>query len=1185
MEVTSAVERSGPEPQPENGHFPRHWPCPREDRTPSLMAPQPPGAQGIQVQGPSVLESKVRALKEKMTAGKQGASPCLTSHERPSLKKPKCRRVKVGGTRTPSEGSSLPDAVVVHHAQNPNDGLLDSSVTEEESARNGAPGPPRSPASGLQRWNRRSPWPPEAVRTLPDHDRAVPPGPSSLQESSMHRVTPSQPEGSGPCNKTTHRPSLRKGRSYPLQDGLITQEDLDSLSLTSEEDFVPRPALLGELWRAGDLGTLGTGGSTLSLSDRVERNRLLLQEMLSVGGQGPSKVGSPAWTSSRDRAVPERLAGDVDWDSGISLQDADQSRSFSPKPEPVLSPRHEEAKHLLQRARMKARTRPVRASHDIVPTLAQGSRDGWKSPALDPRMTLACRDNLQNGNTSDSSSGESSSGQWPKRAASPSHVRFEDESARDAESRYLERLQQRQRQVLSTTLQPADQGPLRSKPDLADYVHGGSRRQDAGAGSLHPLLGGLEPRGLPAPPPAQGSERRCRACGHSIAPDPRVLREREAACGVEGALVQPRSPRGLGGPLRLFPAEPRLHTEWIRETHIGSHARPEEVDSALDSTDTSDSCRTDSEEAGTSQPSRVRGSSPRLRASRPRGGHRWFQKAEMGPLRSPQAPHYLPGLELVEVLDEVTEGMGQTPEGTLLPREDAFSKPLVQDSKRVSLGSQPGPGLENHWAQPVDSRTAYAIASSVKVGSSGPGRQAQVVDSQESLGTDSPNQSHTEPSAPHQAQQPTASLSPEGWVPTPPSSKKTTSPVSHRKAALAGLRRPGDQGEPMDTSVPSSRSVVPRACELTRPQPQPRSPCVTHPLRAPSTGHCNNSTPQGLQEPWGGAILAGSGEKGTYSQKPAIPPEDHRDGGLQGCLASAAVGTISSMGITFSPASEETESGQEPEGGLQRTEPSSVGHVSSRALPGVSVGPSLPSAAPSDKNKKSSGSISSTLGLKKFFLALTSPGTRPKLGKSRSYSVEQLQPPAPSPASHTSAPKMKRAPSLQSLHPVSPSRQRWKAASFQNLHSLLSGKVDRSNLYLVGEPGHHNAADRPAKALPRPSLSVEDVSAPGLARAVGRMVEVFPDGTSQLQLQRSPEGTFGFCVASGNGRRDSGLYVQEMADERTAKLYSGLLGVGDEILEVNGAKVAGLGLAHIRELLAHSESLSIRVLRQRPVPR
>ena len=63
---------------------------------------------------------------------------------------------------------------------------------------------------------------------------------------------------------------------------------------------------------------------------------------------------------------------------------------------------------------------------------------------------------------------------------------------------------------------------------------------------------------------------------------------------------------------------------------------------------------------------------------------------------------------------------------------------------------------------------------------------------------------------------------------------------------------------------------------------------------------------------------------------------------------------------------------------------------------------------------------------------------------------------------------------------------------------------------------------RPAKAPPQRALSVEDVSAPSQARTVGRVVEVFPDGTTQLQLQRSPEGTFGFCVASGNGRRDSG---------------------------------------------------------------
>ncbi|XP_045021610.1 uncharacterized protein KIAA1614 homolog isoform X3 [Bubalus bubalis] len=1174
MEVTSAVERSGPEPQPENGHLPRPWPCPQEDGTPSPKATQPPGAWGIQLQGPSVLESKVRALKERMTAGRQGAGPSLTSHQRLALKKPKCRRVKVGGTKPPSEGPSPPEAVVVHHTQKPNDRPLDRSVPEEEPARNEDPRPPRSPAPGLKCWNRRSPWPPEAVQTRPEHDRALPAGPSSLQEGPIHRVTPGRPGGSRPCNKTTHVLTLRKGRSHPQQDGLGTRRDPDSLSPTSEENFIPRPALLGELWKTGDLGALGTGGSTLSLSDRVERNRLLLQEMLSVGGQGPSKVGVPGWTSCWDRAVPERRAGDMDWDSGISLQDSgislqdsDQSRTFGPKPQPVLSPRHEEAKHLLQRARMKARTRPVRASHDIVPTLALCSRDGRKSPALDPRMTIACRDNLQNGNTSDSSSGESSSGQWPKRGTSPSHVRFEDESARDAESRYLERLQQRQRQVLSM----ADQGPLRSKPDLADYIQAGCRRRDAGAGALHPLLGGLQPGGLSAPPPAGGSERRCRACGHCIAPDPRVLRERDPACGREGASAQPLSSQGLSVPLRLLSAgEPRLHTEWIRETHIGEQALPEEADSALDSTDTSDSCRTDSEEAGTSQPSKTR-----LRASRPRGGHRWLRKAEMEPPGSPQASHDLPGLELLEVSDEVTEGAGQTTAGALLPREDALSKPPVQDLKRAFPGSpwQSGPGLENHWAHPRDFRTAYTIASPMKLGSSGPGRQGPVIESQESLGTDCPQQSRTELSAHHQARQPTASLCPDSWVPTPPSSKKTTSPVSHRKAALAGFRRLGNQGGPMDSPLPASRSAVPRTCELTSPQPQPHSPHSRHPLRALSTNNCNSSMPQGLQEPWEGAILVG--ETGARSQEPAAPLEDRRD---------AAVGTISSVGITFSPASEEPKSSQEAEGGLRRTEPSSVGHVSSRALSGVNVGPSLPSAAASDKNKKSSGGIASALGLKKFFSAL-SQGTRPKMGKSRSYSMDQLQPPAPGPASHTGTPKVKRAPSLQSLHLVSPSHQHRKATSFQNLHSLLSGKVDRSNLYLVGEPGDHSAADRPGKAPARRALSVEDVSAPGPARAVGRLVEVFPDGTSQLQLQRPPEGTFGFSVASGDGRRDSGFYVQEMADKNTAKLYSGLLGVGDEILEVNGAKVAGLGLAHVRELLAHAESLSIRVLRQRPVPR
>lgn len=53
-------------------------------------------------------------------------------------------------------------------------------------------------------------------------------------------------------------------------------------------------------------------------------------------------------------------------------------------------------------------------------------------------------------------------------------------------------------------------------------------------------------------------------------------------------------------------------------------------------------------------------------------------------------------------------------------------------------------------------------------------------------------------------------------------------------------------------------------------------------------------------------------------------------GGVQGFLGPAAVGAVSSVSITLSLALEESESSQEPEGGLQRPELSSGGQVPSR---------------------------------------------------------------------------------------------------------------------------------------------------------------------------------------------------------------------------------------------------------------
>lgn len=72
--------------------------------------------------------------------------------------------------------------------------------------------------------------------------------------------------------------------------------------------------------------------------------------------------------------------------------------------------------------------------------------------------------------------------------------------------------------------------------------------------------------------------------------------------------------------------------------------------------------------------------------------------------------------------------------------------------------------------------------------------------------------------------------------------------------------------------------------------------------------------------------------------------------------------------------------------------------------------------------------------------------------------------------------------------------------------------------------------------------------------------------------------TFGFIISRGRGRRDTGVYIEDM-NSSTGKLYAGLLAIGDEILEVNEEKVACLSLDQVTNLLIKNQSVTIRVLR------
>nr|XP_056699987.1 uncharacterized protein KIAA1614 homolog [Euleptes europaea] len=1234
--------------------------------------------------GASVLESKVKALKEKKGAlNKQGE---LVPQERASPKKAKTRKVKPLTEPAPQDALVEPQSqirtyltdVLLDSADYPclgqeevEEGMLSSSYINDFAALK------RPKAAGeATSWSS-----PEEFQRLP--------GRNGLENKVPSGNVTGRISKNGLCGAGSSKDLPFEQEPFEEANG---EEDHQFQARDfGSSPFPPRNdacgvATTGRFWRAESWDSLGSGGSnasSLSLAERVERNRAILQEMLSMPVHNSHHPSQEVHTLHRhkketpvlgnERPSNEILANDVDWDSGVSLQDSEGFRAFVPNQELELSPRHEQAKQLLQRARMKSRTNPLRASHSILPAAPQERRDACGFAVVDTRnFALKDGDSHASGNLSDSSSGESSCSQQRKRGPSPSRVRFEDESARDAEVRYLERLQQRQKRVLDSVLLFLGQGPLASKPDLSDYINGDLQRKQNGEQQnarqvaevlAHQSSKGRSERGKPL---VVNEEGKCSACGSYITnsapnqnPDARVNptgnampptgnipqesknsaqanENKELSTCQEDPRTRTLGPKGT--PLWILPSRQHVYTERIRETYIGEVTCIDDVDSALDSTtDTSDSYRTDSEEAGTSScrpgnKNNYRGSSgsdPKLPCPSEKGQKaEWERRRENGVCSTSGEKTWDNGANVsqVEIQSTANETCNCHLKGASQVKDQVTRRTVngVESFPRVGQPADQFQQIKKGKAQ------GHTRTAKVQLRQPTPAVCSQQVPSHlvPGGGTDSLNEKPLESS--DRAPRPTNNLSQTAQitgpsqqivkqtavgynlvnrVPAPPSTGKAlSSPLPYRRAVLTGGFKPTNQdpglmGQANELSVNSASpnglqqkcvSGLQEQCYL---QPAPDMLSKSH-LLALSTNNCNNTHAKGLPEGSATATEENSEEhlqnnwkldksKGPLPLSCGVPP--------------VTPTAMSSAAIALSLTAEEADStisaqgcGREaPKGEARKTKPVRPNSAQGKTLetyPGPKKKQFAKKAAPSTASSFSSSSSPS--GLKKFFTSL-SQSTKQRLGRFRCYSMEQISdagtdaqaaPEEPGRGA-TSSPKMKKAPSLQSLRLVSPFNQPRKSSSVQNLHSLL-GKTDRSSLYQLGEPKDGaSVPDRKVGAHPRRSLSVEDIGSPNLVRTVGRVVEVFPDGTSQLELQRSPQGTFGFRVSSGNGRPDTGIYVQEMVDASTAKLYAGLLGVGDEILELNGTKVAGLGLAHINELLLRADTLSIRVLRQRPVRR
>ncbi|XP_059504212.1 uncharacterized protein LOC125456289 [Stegostoma tigrinum] len=428
-------------------------------------------------------------------------------------------------------------------------------------------------------------------------------------------------EKTGNANTSEHLSSHSSVGSRATPEGWPGADVLQRSATGPEKWSACRLGQLEALWKTDSWESVGSHPGLMSLSERVEMNRFLLKKMLKTADwlEGQSQEVSTAHICQReplllaDHNFPGNelikqgcgtVQSDSDWDSGISLQESEHGvRTFVSPGQLPLSRRHEQAKLLLERARMKARASPLKADHSILP-IERSPQDAHVDGSSPPKRGPTSREWSCLG----APGGKPHHGGWEKWSQSPSRVRFEDESIQEAEDCY--QLQRRCRAEpsghrvtrdlpgLPAYRLPRKEGLLRVDVEDAVKARGKAPRPrgnavphasseiPAGAASLPPSLpafcidgkcsscgfyiisepavGGLEPPSYEFPDP------RLRALGEEVYLPGQLEIPRDPVPSLSvgpGDVVSSLTPRTI--PCGALLSGPRITIEPIRETYIG----------------------------------------------------------------------------------------------------------------------------------------------------------------------------------------------------------------------------------------------------------------------------------------------------------------------------------------------------------------------------------------------------------------------------------------------------------------------------------------------------------------------------------------------------------------------------------------------------------------------------------------
>lgn len=103
-------------------------------------------------------------------------------------------------------------------------------------------------------------------------------------------------------------------------------------------------------------------------------------------------------------------------------------------------------------------------------------------------------------------------------------------------------------------------------------------------------------------------------------------------------------------------------------------------------------------------------------------------------------------------------------------------------------------------------------------------------------------------------------------------------------------------------------------------------------------------------------------------------------------------------------------------------------------------------------------------------------------------------------------------------------------------------------------------------------LSPADSPGPSQQQS-GRVLQLLADGSRAVRLRRQRGAKFGFFVA----RQQNGVYLTRFNDQVTQLCYRSVIGVGDQILEIEGLSTASMELADMHRFISDRRSLVMRV--------